>query len=56
LKQETGLSFSSLFARVVALVGGAALQVRRLAGPTPEPAWGGVPQYRRQNRRARSPH
>ncbi len=38
------MSFSSVFARVVALAGGAALQVRRLSGgPMPEPAWGGAP-------------
>jgi hypothetical protein len=37
------LSFSSVFARVVALVGGAALLVRRLSGDTPEPAWGNAP-------------
>src|SRR5262249_47236174 len=37
------LSFSTLFARGVALVGGAALQMRRLASGSPEPAWGSAP-------------
>ena len=37
------MSVSALFARVVALVGGAALEVRRLTGGTPEPAWGSAP-------------
>jgi glucose/arabinose dehydrogenase len=37
------MTFSSLFARGVALVGGAALQWRRLQGDTPQPAWGHQP-------------
>jgi glucose/arabinose dehydrogenase len=37
------LSFSDIVARVVALVGGTALQVRRLTGGSPEPAWGSAP-------------
>jgi glucose/arabinose dehydrogenase len=37
------MSFSTLFARGVALVGGAALQVRRLTEGSPEPAWGSAP-------------
>jgi glucose/arabinose dehydrogenase len=37
------LSFSTFFARGVALVGGAALQMRRLTGGSPEPAWGSAP-------------
>jgi glucose/arabinose dehydrogenase len=37
------MTFSSLFARGVALVGGAALQWRRLQGDTPMPAWGHQP-------------
>jgi glucose/arabinose dehydrogenase len=37
------LSFSDIFARGVAVVGGAALQIRRLTGGTPEPAWGNAP-------------
>ena len=37
------MSFSSIFARGVALVGGAALQWRRLQGDTPQPAWGHQP-------------
>ena len=38
------MSFSSVFARGVALVGGAALQWRRLQGDTPKPAWGQQPE------------
>jgi len=37
------LSFSSLFARLVAVVGGTALQYRRLTEGSPTPAWGGAP-------------
>lgn len=37
------MSFSTLFARGVALVGGAALQMRRLTEGSPEPAWGNAP-------------
>ena len=37
------MSFSTLFARGVALIGGAALQMRRLTGELPEPAWGNAP-------------
>jgi glucose/arabinose dehydrogenase len=37
------MDLSSIFARVVALVGGAALQWRRLQDTAPEPAWGGSP-------------
>ncbi|WP_407159843.1 PQQ-dependent sugar dehydrogenase [Bradyrhizobium sp. STM 3557] len=37
------MSFSSIFARGVALVGGAALQWRRLQGDAPQPAWGHQP-------------
>jgi glucose/arabinose dehydrogenase len=37
------MSFSSIFARGVALVGGAALQWRRLQGEPPQPAWGHQP-------------
>ena len=37
------MSFSTFFARGVALIGGAALQMRRLTGDTPEPAWGSAP-------------
>ena len=36
-------SFSGLFARVVAVIGGAALLARRQAGGTPAPAWGSTP-------------
>jgi len=37
------VTFSTLFARGVALVGGAALQMRRLTEGSPEPAWGSAP-------------
>jgi glucose/arabinose dehydrogenase len=37
------MTFSSLFARGVALVGAAALQWRKLQGDTPQPAWGHQP-------------
>ena len=37
------LSFSAVFSRVVALVGGAALVSRRLTQGTHEPAWGSSP-------------
>jgi glucose/arabinose dehydrogenase len=37
------MSFSTLFARGVAVIGGAALQMRRLTGGSPEPAWGSAP-------------
>ena len=37
------MSFSDVFARGVALVGGAALQVRRLRDAAPAPAWGSAP-------------
>jgi hypothetical protein len=37
------LSFSGIFARIVAVAGGAALQVRKLSGDTPAPAWGSAP-------------
>src|ERR1700758_1147833 len=37
------MSFSSIFARIVALIGAAALAWRRLQGAGPEPAWGSTP-------------
>jgi glucose/arabinose dehydrogenase len=37
------LSISSLFARLVAVIGGTALQYRRLTEGSPTPAWGGAP-------------
>ena len=37
------MSFSTLFTRGVAVIGGAALQMRRLTGGSPEPAWGSAP-------------
>ncbi|MCP3467767.1 MULTISPECIES: sorbosone dehydrogenase family protein [unclassified Bradyrhizobium] len=38
------MSFSSVFARIVALIGGAALVWRRMSETQPQPAWGGAPQ------------
>jgi glucose/arabinose dehydrogenase len=37
------MDMSSVFARIVALIGGAALQWRRLQGTAPAPAWGSAP-------------
>ena len=37
------MNFSGIFARVVALIGAAALLWRRLQGSAPEPAWGSAP-------------
>jgi len=37
------LTVSDVFARIVALVGGTALQVRRWTDGSPEPAWGSAP-------------
>jgi len=37
------LSFSNVFAQFVAVVGGAAVAVRRLTGGDPTPAWGATP-------------
>jgi glucose/arabinose dehydrogenase len=37
------MNSSDIMARAVALIGGAALQWRRLQGAAPEPAWGGSP-------------
>ena len=37
------MNFSGIFARVVALIGGAALLWRRLQGDAPEAAWGSAP-------------
>src|SRR5262245_59175708 len=37
------MNFSSIFARIVALIGGAALVWRRWQGAAPEPAWGSAP-------------
>jgi glucose/arabinose dehydrogenase len=37
------LSFSAIFARAVAVVGGAALQLRRLSDGPHQPAWGSTP-------------
>ena len=38
------MSFSSVFARIVALIGGAALAWRRMSEASPVPAWGSAPQ------------
>jgi hypothetical protein len=37
------MDMSGIFARIVALIGGAALQWRRLQGAAPAPAWGSAP-------------
>src|SRR6202047_4100663 len=37
------MSLSGIFARIVALIGAAALLWRRLQGTAPEPAWGSTP-------------
>src|ERR1700710_2020233 len=37
------MNFSAIFARIVALIGAAALLWRRLQGAAPEPAWGSAP-------------
>jgi glucose/arabinose dehydrogenase len=37
------MSFSGIFARIVALIGGAALLWRRMRGAEPVPAWGNAP-------------
>jgi glucose/arabinose dehydrogenase len=37
------LEFSDIFARFVAVIGGTALQLRRLSGGAPVPAWGSTP-------------
>jgi glucose/arabinose dehydrogenase len=37
------MTFSSLFARLVALIGGVALLWRRMQGDEPKPAWGSAP-------------
>jgi glucose/arabinose dehydrogenase len=37
------MSFAGIFARIVALIGAAALLWRRLQGAAPEPAWGSAP-------------
>jgi glucose/arabinose dehydrogenase len=38
------MNFSSVFARIVALIGGAALVWRRMSEAVPTPAWGSAPQ------------
>src|SRR6202795_2692160 len=42
-KQGNYMSLSGIFARIVALIGAAALLWRRLQGVAPEPAWGSAP-------------
>src|ERR1700729_3409731 len=37
------MSLSGIFAQIVALIGAAALQWRKLQGTAPEPAWGNTP-------------
>jgi glucose/arabinose dehydrogenase len=43
-QQGISMNFSSFFARIVALIGGAALLWRRSQGAVPKPAWGNAPQ------------
>jgi glucose/arabinose dehydrogenase len=38
------MTFSSIFARIVALIGGGALLWRRMSGDAPKPAWGNAPE------------
>src|SRR6202008_4612631 len=38
-----GMSMSAIFAKIVALLGGIALQWRKLQGGQPQPAWGSAP-------------
>src|ERR1700736_5354602 len=42
-QQGNDMSFSGIFARIVAIIGAAALLWRRLQGAAPEPAWGSSP-------------
>src|ERR1700675_1109096 len=42
-QQGNDMSLSGFFARIVALIGAAALLWRRLQGAAPEPAWGSAP-------------
>jgi glucose/arabinose dehydrogenase len=44
VRQGNLMSLSSMFARVVALIGAGALQWRKLQGAQPKPAWGGAPE------------
>ncbi|MHC2576280.1 hypothetical protein ACVI1J_002008 [Bradyrhizobium diazoefficiens] len=50
------MTFSSIFAQFVALLGGIALQWRKLSGTEPAPAWGQTPAIpeAKQSRKARS--
>src|SRR5262245_29107326 len=43
IEQGSWMSFSGIFARIVAAVGGAALLWRRMQGTAHEPAWGNAP-------------
>ena len=49
------MSFSDIFARVVATIGGAALLSRRLTEGEPEPAWGSSPTIPRAKPQGRIP-
>src|SRR6202171_3078385 len=42
-QQGNNMNLSGIFARIVALIGAAALLWRRLQGAAPEPAWGSAP-------------
>jgi hypothetical protein len=43
IDKGNGMSMSGIFAQIVALIGGLALQWRKLQGAAPQPAWGNSP-------------
>src|SRR5690242_16953142 len=43
-RQRNVMNFSSVFAQIVAVIGGAALRWRQLQDASPQPAWGNAPQ------------
>ncbi|MGH7935631.1 MAG: sorbosone dehydrogenase family protein, partial [Chthoniobacterales bacterium] len=43
IDKGNGMSMSGIFAKIVALIGGMALQWRKLQGAAPAPAWGSAP-------------
>jgi hypothetical protein len=43
IDKGNGMSMSGIFAQIVALIGGLALQWRKLQGAAPKPAWGSSP-------------
>ncbi len=48
------MDFSSLFAKLVAVIGSVALTVRKMQGVPQVAAWGVRPRSPRRNRKARS--